>query len=81
MWLDRPVSDETLEMVIQSTSFVELKRKQSAESPIAGKFFRRGTAAKGIERFSLEQRRWVFGRARRELEQCGYERLFEEEVR
>ncbi|HUE87972.1 MAG TPA: sulfotransferase domain-containing protein [Vicinamibacterales bacterium] len=79
-WLDRPVSDETLHAAIDATSFEQLKRKQSAESPVGGKFFRRGAAAKGIERFSPEQRQWVLAQARRELEQSGYERLVNERV-
>ena len=79
-WLNRPVSGETLEAAIAATSFKELKRKQAAESAVAGTFFRRGTSAKGIERFSPEQRRWVLNHARRELQRCGYGQLFEEGI-
>ena len=79
--LNRPVPAETLRSAIDATSFKELKRKQSAESDVAGKFFRRGTAAKGIERFSREQRQWVLAHAGRELERCGYARLAEEGLR
>lgn len=80
-WLNRPVTADKLRSAIEATSFKELKRKQSAESEVAGKFFRRGTAAKGIERFSREQRQWVLDHAGRELERCGYRRLVEEGVR
>ncbi len=79
-WLQRPVSDSVLQAAIQSSSFDELKRKQSADSKMGAKFFRRGTAAKGVERFSAEQRRWVLTRARRELEACGYTRLLDGEA-
>ena len=79
-WLERPVSDEALQTAIQSSSFDELKRKQSTDSAMAAKFFRRGKAAKGIERFSPEQRRWVLTRARGEIEACGYQRLLDGEA-
>jgi hypothetical protein len=79
-WLDRAVSEETLHAAIEATSFEQLKRKQSTESPVGGQFFRRGAAAKGIERFSVEQRQWVLAQARRELEQCGYHELLQEKA-
>ena len=78
-WLGRPTSDDALEKAIRASSFDELKRK-SADSEMGKKFFRRGTAAKGIDRFSPEQRRWVLTHARREIEACGYERLLDEEA-
>jgi hypothetical protein len=79
-WLQRPVTEETLRTAIEQTSFDALKRKQSAESDMGGKFFRRGAAAKGIERFSPAQREWVSSCASRELADCGYEPYLKREV-
>jgi hypothetical protein len=79
-WLERPTSDEALAQAIRASSFEELKRKQSADSDMGAKFFRRGKAAKGIDRFTTEQRRWVLTRARREIAACGYERLLDGEA-
>jgi hypothetical protein len=79
-WLERPVSTQTLREAIDATSFEKLKRKQSAESEVGAKFFRRGTSAKGIERFSADERQWVLRTARRELQDVGYRALIDQEI-
>jgi hypothetical protein len=76
-WLERPVSPQALGAAIDATSFDKLKRQQSAQSAVVSKFFRQGQAAKGIHRFSPEQRQWVVDCAGVELERCGYSDLIE----
>jgi hypothetical protein len=71
-WLGRPVSDARLRAAIEETSFDRLKQRQSAQSAVGAQFFRRGKAAKGIERFTPEQRQVVAKIAAREMEACGY---------
>jgi hypothetical protein len=78
-WLGRPVQSEALRAAVESTSFERLKRAQVTESAVADKFFRRGSAGKGIQRFSQEQRQWVASIARVELERCGYAALVDQQ--
>jgi hypothetical protein len=77
-WLERPVSPEALAAAIEASSFERLKQRQSAESAVGDRFFRRGTAAKGIDRFTPEQRRWVLNYLEAELEKCRYTDLLEQ---
>jgi hypothetical protein len=58
-----------------------LKRKQATSSEVGARFFRRGKAAKGIQRFSQAQRQWVLTEARDEIEACGYSLMFLEDAR
>jgi len=71
-WLGRPVADEHLRAAIEETSFDRLKQRQAVESAVGARFFRRGKAARGMERFTREQRQLVERVAGRELEACGY---------
>jgi hypothetical protein len=71
-WLGTPVSDDRLKAAIEETSFNRLKQQQTAESAVGASFFRRGQAAKGMERFTREQRELVQRVAGREMGACGY---------
>lgn len=76
-WLERPVSAAALAEAVERTSFERLKRQQSEQSAVGERFFRRGAAAKGIERFSPAQRNWVVASLGEELARCGYSDLAE----
>jgi hypothetical protein len=71
-WLERPITDAQLATAIEQTSFEQLKRQQSQTSSLGDRFFRRGRAERGIERFSAEQRAYVIGLTEPELRACGF---------
>lgn len=72
-WLGRPVSEEQLREAVERTSFDRLRKQQAEVSAVGERFFRRGRAQKGIERFSDAQRAYVLDFAARELARCGYD--------
>jgi hypothetical protein len=74
-WLGRPVPERQLVEAVERTSFERLKRQQAEASAVGDRFFRRGKAEKGFERFSPEQRKFVLDRLTVELERCGYSHL------
>lgn len=72
-WLGRELAPQQLEEVIRQTSFDQLRSAQQSVTPVAEKFFRRGRANMGMERFSRPQRHWMVDSLKDELTACGYE--------
>ncbi len=74
-WLGQPVTPQQLADAIERTSFDRLKQQQSHASPVGERFFRRGRAEKGIERFSESQRGFLLDSLQGELQRTGYGHL------